>query len=182
MSYSLTYQQPNILFFRGIFPKSYDIETLFEKQILEKLQSTAQPQLEPPLEEYQPLPNVFINMATWPTSTNLCCWNCNRVPPRRPLFIPLDYVNGTFPRHGVACSFVCSAALIDALTTNEHSNWSRHKYLKILYKIITGHSIAYITRSPPRTITKKYGGATSAIDYYASIDSKEAALSEMHIS
>jgi hypothetical protein len=172
---------PNIMFFRGIFPKQYDIENIFTNQLLASIEPMRDIYN---ITQYSPIPGTFTTTETWPTSTNILCWHCHRKIPNTPLFSPTRIIKGTNSDYemmvcGAMCSFVCVTSYIDSSITNPIIKDNRHRMLKVLYYVIHGKEINYIPRAMPHTAMSKYGGSVSEVDYYKMIDEAEERLGSL---
>lgn len=166
------YDEPNILFFLGVFPEKYDIDTLFTNKIMDSLR-ISEPSETNINEEistytmYDKIPITFSTIDIWPSSTNIKCWWCNRTFKCIPKFIPISISNnGDMTTHGNFCSFFCAAIHID-IFINPNIRWERHQMLKILYKKISGMYVEYIPRAPPPFTMLQYGGGNDSGDEFA---------------
>ena len=175
--------EPNILFFRGIFPKQYDIENIFTNQLLASIEpgpdiyDTRQT-------NYDTLPRVFTTIDKWPRTSNLSCWHCHRQINGAPRFSPTRIIKGANSDFeitvcGAMCTFVCVASYIDWAVKNQIVKDNRHRMLKVLYYITHGVEINHISRIAPHTIMCQYGGTVSKADYYKMIDSAEDRLGSL---
>lgn len=165
------YDEPNILFFRGVFPEKYDIESMFTHKIMDSLRITEgiEVDLADEIRTYtmfDKIPRVFSTIDTWPKSTNIQCWWCNRVFKEMPKFIPSGIVNnGDMATYGNFCSFFCAAVHIDVFL-DPKIRWERHQMLKILHVKMTGMHVDYIPRSPVPFTMLQYGGGSDSGDVY----------------
>jgi hypothetical protein len=164
------YSTPNILFFKGVFPEKYDIDTIFTNQIMDSLRISTEGDMKEvdDLQVFDKIPSKFTTMDDWPKSTNLKCWWCHRNFKSIPVFVPINISNkGATPAteitvHGNMCHFSCASAYIDMYFSERSIKWERHEMLKILYKKMTGQLIEYIPRTPLPFRMMQYGGNDTA--------------------
>ncbi len=48
------------------------------------------------IQNYNDIPKYFSNKKSWPTTTNLLCWNCSNRVPGIPWFVPLAWIKKVF--------------------------------------------------------------------------------------
>jgi hypothetical protein len=165
------YDEPNIMFFQGVFPEKYDLDTMFTNRIMDSLRVTDVGTVDncevSTFNTYSKIPLQFTTVDAWPKSTNIKCWWCTQSFKTIPLFIP-SYIatNGDMVPEGNFCTWNCSAAHIDVFADSK-SKWERHEMLKILHKKITGIPVEYIPRSPLPFTMLQYGGGNDSGDVYA---------------
>lgn len=168
----IDYDEPNILFFLGVFPEKYDIDKLFTNKIMDSLRisegsETCMNEEINTYTMYDKIPMTFSTVDLWPSSTNIQCWWCNRTFKCVPIFIPIDISNnGNMVPHGNFCSFFCAAVHIDTFI-NPKVRWERHQMLKMLHKKITGMYVEYIPRAPVPFTMLQYGGGNDSGDEFA---------------
>jgi hypothetical protein len=160
--------EPNILFFKGVIPEDYDIETLFTNKILEQL-NINEFEEEYELRTNDKIPPLFIDMVQWPKTLQILCWWCHRRFNSVPVFIPLSIVdNGNIVPHGCFCSFQCAAAHIDIFSERK-IRWEQHSMLKMLHLRMTGSTIDYIYRAPHPFNMIQYGKQSMTGDQYSEL-------------
>lgn len=175
-------EQPNILFFKGVFLKTYDIEGMFTTRLMDEIRGEEDPMydLETEMKEYDSIPDVFTTIDDWPTSTNLECWVCRRKPPNQPRFAPTKITkNGdelVFGVSGVFCTFVCAGAYIDIHCRDKSTWWERHRMLRMLYEKFTGNELRHVVRVEPPTQMVQCGGTIPTAEYYKMLDLAESAM------
>lgn len=162
--------EPNILFFRGVLPEKYNIDTMFTNKIMESLRVTESYELKDELDILTPfdkMPLEFSSNGTWPRRLNIQCWWCNRRNESTPIFIPNSVdVNGKMATYGMFDTFFCAAAFIDVFIDHKE-RWEKHEQLKLLYKKMTGVYVKYIPRSPRPFQMIHYGYGSETPDNYA---------------
>ena len=165
------YNEPNILFFRGVFPEKYDIDAMFTNKIMDSLRISEGDDVD--LKEeittyllFDKIPMLFSNVDTWPVSTNILCWWHHNTFKNAPIFIPIHISNnGDMTPHGNFCSFFCAAAFIDTFI-DPKVRWERHQMLKILYKKMTGFYVEYIPRASVPFNMLQYGCGSDSGDTF----------------
>jgi hypothetical protein len=159
--------EPNILFFRGVIPEKYDIETLFTNKIMDELNMD---KVDTGYEEFaqDTIPPTFTDMDNWPKMCNITCWWCHRKFKDPAVFVPSSIaLTGTMTPHGCFCSFPCAASYIDTFIEIKF-RWEKHKMLLILYNKMTGKNIDFIHKAPRPYNMIQYGkNAMSSNDYTA---------------
>jgi hypothetical protein len=165
------YDEPNILFFQGVFPDKYDIDTMFTNKIMDSLRisGSVESNINDEINAYtmfDKIPAVFLTMDTWPASTNIQCWWHSGTFKCPPIFIPINISsNGDMTPYGNFCSFPCAAAHIDTFMPIKVRR-ERHRMLKILHEKMTGLCIEYIHRAPVPFTMLQYGGGTDSGDTF----------------
>jgi hypothetical protein len=159
---------PNILFFRGVMPKKYDIETLFTNKIMDQLNmSHFEEKYE--IQKGDKIPDTFIDISQWPKTLKILCWWCHRKFNDVPVFIPSSIAdNGNMVPYGCFCSFQCAAAHIDVFF-EQKMRWEQHSMLKILYSRMIGVKIDYIYRAPHPFNMIQYGKQSMSCDQYSEL-------------
>lgn len=150
------YRKPNILFLRGVTVD--DIKSAAEA-LERKWSLETGPQV-----MYQPIPDKFHSLDTWPRSTNLKCWRCDCTFATMPWFIPCDMYRGrdgllTMDTFGVFCTPNCAQAYIELVFKGDPSKFDKERYLRILVQKITGNTVHNIVPSPDKTLMEQYRGA-----------------------
>jgi hypothetical protein len=165
------YEEPNIMFFQGVFPEKYDLDTMFTNRIMDSLRvsnpACENIDVENTVEKtFSKIPLKFTTIDEWPKSTNIKCWWCTQSFKTVPLFIP-SYIatNGDMVPEGNICTFNCGAAYIDVFV-DAKCRWERHEMLKILHHKITGISVKHIPPSPLPFTMVQYGGGNDSSDTY----------------
>jgi hypothetical protein len=172
-----------LLFIKGVFKKDCVSDDIFEKKILERIDSGDQSS---PLNgecsgiytnnfiSYEKLPSIFEDINTWQKQTNLLCWNCSLSFTSIPVFIPqaiepcshqqMDrkYSIGV---HGVFCSFICAKHYVK---TRYHTLVDRTETLNkldLLYKLFYNSKMNDVTDYPLPFQMKQYGGDLSVEEF-----------------
>jgi len=161
-------EEPNILFFRGVIPEKYDIETLFTNKIMDELNMDLS---EPGYDSFvqDSIPPLFIDMEQWPKTTNVTCWWCHRKFKEFPVFVPSSIsLTGIMVPHGCFCTFHCAAAYIDIFVELKY-RWEKHKMLLVLYHKMTGKKIEYINKAPRPYNMIQYGKNLMSSNEYSSL-------------
>jgi hypothetical protein len=118
--------------------------------------------------EYNELPDVFVNIDSWPKSTNLQCVNCDLSFRGRPWFIPIKQTfkltndnvqeNALIP-YLIFCSPFCVMRYItftkDPKITNTHDAIEMLKEEALLF---LGKKVIHIPPAEPKTIMIQYIG------------------------
>ena len=160
------YRPANILYFPNVFPEKYNVEKMFQENIMEGLQVREYEEIK----IYEPLPSTFYTLEEWPNTCDYSCWWCDREVSGIPVFVPGNTVRRDdgiigFTRIGVMCSFYCAAAYIDLWYPNKGQAFELHGHLTQLYKRFYGEDVVYIPRMPPRTKMIKYSGNMTPQEY-----------------
>lgn len=174
-----------VLFLQGVFKNDCEkLEDFFHNRLL----STSEPKF------YDKIPLVFCSLDTWPTKTNLLCWNCNRVPKSRPWFEPqsIDPLNkGTIGNiippdklirtnkvsdycinvKGIFCSCNCVVRYTYNNAKNLPDRLNKLSMLLVVHEIFTGRKVIEIEPAPLATEMIQYGGTLTELEYQKKIDS-----------
>lgn len=159
------YEPPNVLFLKGCFLRDCDsVEDLFDQKLLSAdIQEPAFYEIKNI--EYDKIPNKFVSLESWPTVTNLKCWNCGNTFTSRPIFIPLVIEsNGHMDPHGNFCSWGCGGLYIN-LHYDTDDRWEKHAMLRALYKVFTKKTIHEIIPALCKTSMIQYGGKKTIKEY-----------------
>lgn len=167
------YDEPNILFFKGVFPEKYDFDTMFTNKIMESVRMDdttydyEQDEQLPMFTPFDKMPTEFTTIADWPKTVNINCWWCNRKQKCSPKFIPkkIDVGTGNMTPHGSFDTFFCAAAYIDVYI-DDRERQEKQRMLKILYKKMTGLHVIYIPRAPSPFDMIQYGYGVATPDSY----------------
>lgn len=117
------------------------------------------------------LMGAHTDVKNWPSSTNICCWNCchqfEGVPIPAPSKIDKRNSEKLAMCYGVFCSFNCAKRYI--IDKNTHDAWRASTLLSLLHKRVVGHQCP-IKMAPPRICLKMFGGNMTIDEYrYGSI-------------
>ncbi len=175
-----------ILFLQGVFKKDCKrLEEFFHERLLHD--STGEIKL------YDKIPLVFTGLDTWPKSTNLLCWNCNKSFKNRPWFEPQSIdpmskgpvgvlltgdeikkshdvgaccisVKGNF------CGPSCTMRHIITYSKNLAERLNKVSMLLIVHNIFTGISVPDIIPAPVHTEMEQFGGRWTAQEYQKKVD------------
>lgn len=174
------FKKSNILFLRGIYPNQLEtLEEEFGNRLIEEAGLDCGNYSSYGMEEitYDKIPPVFVNVETWPKTTNLHCWSCSIEFPTRPYFIPERIKNrkegGTeMLTHGVFCSANCAIRYLDTEygvsdgnLSNKLSKWDAYHGVKIVHRLFTSKTVEKIAPSLPKTMMKQYGGNLTKAQY-----------------
>ena len=112
------------------------------------------------------LMGAHTDLRQWPSSTDICCWNCchtfKGVPVPATSTLDSRKTGKLTKCHGVFCSFNCAKRFI--LDKNTHGAWEASTLLSMLHKRITGHH-APIRTAPPRICLTMFGGNMTIAEY-----------------
>lgn len=179
-----------ILFLQGVFKKDCKhVEEFFHERLLHE--SVRETKL------YDKIPLVFTGLDTWPKSTNLLCWNCNRGFKTRPWFEPqsIDPLSrGTagvlltgdeiknnhnidacrIAVRGNFCSPHCVVKHIITYSKNLAERLNKINMLLYVHTIFTGIVALTIFSAPERFDMEQYGGSMSQQEYQKKLDELSA--------
>jgi hypothetical protein len=168
--------KPNILFLKNVFPERLEtIEQEYDNRIYEEAGLLGYND-ELPI-AYDKIPAVFVDVESWPKSTNILCWCCSMEFGGRPYFIPERIKShkdgGTeMITHGVFCTANCAIRYLNTEYSDKSnsagsklSNWDAYHGVKIVHRLFTGRSVEKIDPSPPKTIMRQYGGDLTESQY-----------------
>jgi len=155
------YKQPNILFLKGIVEN--DIKTdddMFDKKFVEHIEDIKLPLVLP--HSFSEIPTKFTSWETWPKTSNLKCWSCNRNFKTTPIFIVDDFchdISGirVITPKGNFCSDNCAQHYIN-LNYHRGDRDDKTKYQLMMHKERTGENVLIIQPSPDKVIMKDYCG------------------------
>lgn len=138
-----------LLILRGIFPNDF----LSADQYAHELKEIEV--------AYTDIPKKFTSVATWLTSSNLKCWNCDLYTNSFPKFIPLNYemdISGDICEpYGNFCEWNCAAAYIS-------KEFPKDQQRDLLYTLtlfeskFSGKRKERIVPTLPKTLMKCYSG------------------------
>ena len=159
------FKTPSVLFIKGVFIKDcVPIDDLFDEQVMARAQDD-------PVEihAYTPIPTIFHSVKTWPTSTNIRCYYCDRSFDETPIFVPKTiepsnegYVMST---EGCFCTFNCAVTYIDLHYPKIHDNINKKSMLKLLYSVMHNKHVAEIPSALSKYEMICYGGRLSQQEY-----------------
>jgi len=162
-------EYPNILFLRGCFLKDcVSIEDIFDARLIQEYTASV------PDVKHDKIPEVYVNLDTWPKKTNLLCWECSCSFQSIPLFIPRSVkqpvsdadISGDMNTIGNFCSWGCAARYIN-LHFSGNDKWEKHNLLRLLYKKITGRITYNIRPAQAKTVMIQYGGSQTIQEFRA---------------
>lgn len=170
----------NVIFFKNINPKKYDMEAIFTERILSGMKHHEG--YKDPSDntkttiEFNKIPQYFRDVGTWPSCTNIRCWSCHQYFDTIPIFIPskVDCDSDGNKRYKVLgnfCSFTCAMLYLDINFRGSDLQWEYNKMLYHIYKVFNGVSIDYIPCSPPPQDMIQYGGNLTSTEYIHKIRS-----------
>jgi hypothetical protein len=155
-------------------------------------------------QDYETLPDYFVDVESWPKTTNLLCWCCDTSFRGMPWIIPIgkvmksetltdnftpetyglvDHISPkvreyyAFQRLGCFCCEFCAQKYINRSGDPKIKNkWESGKLLLEVYKIITGRHTHYIPESEDKYMMAQYCGkkGISISEYRERNDSKRA--------
>jgi hypothetical protein len=149
-------KKTNLLILRGVSLKDFlSIESIFDKKTSECLKSE-------PVIVYTELPKKFLGMDTWPTFSNLKCWECDQLPISYPKFTPLNpekdrIGNYICDIHGHFCEWNCVVSYV-IKTFPKDQQWDILQYICLFESIFSGLKKEKIMPAPPKTLMKSYCG------------------------
>ena len=110
---------------------------------------------------YTEIPARFTSVDTWPTFSNLKCWNCDRLPIDYPRFIAVNPRIGPAGDecdvHGNFDEWSCAARYILREFPQEQQ-WDALQSLCLFESKFTGKQRARILPAPPKTEMQAYCG------------------------
>jgi|SRR6476661_716256 len=184
---------PKILFIKGVFKKNCISDDIFEEKIMENIDSdntqyTETESVPNNYVNYVKLPETFVNINTWPKTTNLLCWYCNQKFNTVPVFIPgviepisgknkntalsnnmsKSYINDLIANSdtqqfsisvtGVFSSFECAYSYIQTRNFTLNEKTEMINKLKLLYKLFYNKKFKDISYYPSPYEMEQYGG------------------------
>jgi hypothetical protein len=159
------FNRPSVLFIKGVFIKDcIPIDDMFDARILER----AKDELVYP-DPFTPLPTIFYGFDTWPKTTNLRCYYCDRTFETTPFFIPKTIEPSkegyTMSTEGCFCTFNCAVHHVDLYYQKIHDNLNKKNMIKLLYRVFHGVQVSEIPPSPSKYEMICYGGELSHQEY-----------------
>lgn len=132
---------------------------------------------------YDKIPSVFVNLQTWPKSTNLHCWWCRRkiqdIPWSEPTGIEPDgKSHHCFNVKGIYCSPNCVRANIDSTNKRIEFRNNTIEMLKLFHKALTGLIPEEIVASPHFSELQEFGGSMTSDDYQKAIEESQKTINE----
>jgi hypothetical protein len=111
---------------------------------------------------YSKIPTRFEGAATWPTFTNLKCWECDQLPAAYPAFLPVnpEKKDGHYECDVVGnfCCWNCAARYAGRELTKDKL-WDSLKCICIFEAEFTGsRAREKIMPAPPKTLMRPYCG------------------------
>jgi hypothetical protein len=161
-------KKANILVLPGIKKEDFiSIDDLFENRLLQTV-GESDFSVENTTFMYDKIPLKFYNVALWPKSTNLKCWNCTRKFNTMPLFIPSrilsdDLGEEYFDVKGNFCTINCAYSY--AHIFKESDSVDVHSRLLLLYEKMFNTRIIKIPLSPNKEELIEYGGLLTGEEY-----------------
>lgn len=120
-------------------------------------------QVEPERFRWDNIPDRFVSVESWPTSTNLLCWECDLPFSGYPKFIPTDVEDAhstkTCRTIGNFCRWSCAAAHVGRVIP-EHYRPGVLLMMTYFESKFTGNRRYKIFPSPPKTTMMQYCGPT----------------------
>lgn len=175
------------LFLRGVFKKDCKrIEDFFHERLLHDSAEE--------MKMFDKIPLVFCGLDTWPKSTNLLCWTCNRAVKGRPWFEPqsidplsrgqvgvfvagkdLKKMSGLTSEYCINAkgNFCCANCVSRYIRTNSRDlaeRLNKLEMLRFVHEIFTGRSVPDIHPSPPVSEMIQYGGTLTPQEYQKRIE------------
>lgn len=110
-----------------------------------------------------PLPKTFSGVSTWPSTSNLMCWSCGRIPKDYPRFIP---TNASFDIDGKPIcdplgnfdSWHCVIRYIET-ELPKPQQWDLVKCTMIFAELFTGVKYDKILGAPSKVRMEQYCGS-----------------------
>lgn len=176
----------NILFLRNVYPEQLEtIEEEYNNRIYEEAGLTEYNYSEEIPITYDKIPPIFVDIESWPKSTNILCWYCSTEFTGRPYFIPERIKNRKcggieMVTHGVFCTANCAVRYLnteysDASSSsgNKLNNWDAYHGVKIIHRLFTNKRVERIAPSPSKTQMRQYGGDLTKTQYRELLESFE---------
>jgi hypothetical protein len=176
-----------VLFLQGVFKSDCGrIEDFFHDRLLHGNDK--------PKKIYDKLPIIFTGLGSWPTHTNLLCWNCTLPVLARPWFEPQsinpvskgnvgDYIDSSkLDKSGIIkndykinvkgcfCTHNCVMRYIMNYSKSMSERIDKKFMLLFLYEIMTGIKISNIDPAPHHTELLQYGGDKTEAEFRKKID------------
>jgi hypothetical protein len=169
--------EPNVLFFSGVFPARYDFDTLFTNQLMASLQeSEYNDRVECDVPEvFDKIPDRFTSAEVWPKTTNLKCRQCTRLFKTRPLTMIVNIENeghiitGMRTNKTAYCSGDCVTTFINNHVLDEKTRWSRHKMFTMFYRKLTGVRVDAFPMTNTPDQLEIFGGDITMDDHIKSL-------------
>jgi hypothetical protein len=165
------YDEPNILFFRGISPEKYDIDTMWTSRLLESIDeddceiSAVELANEYATQDFDKIPEYFETLDQWPKRINIRCGSCSRNFKTRPAAVVTNVHNvGTqfatkMRTPIITCSFDCSVHFINVRFKGDRREWEEmHRMLRQLYFRMTGVLAVELHEAPDMLDMVQWGG------------------------
>jgi len=160
-----------IIFIKNVFKSDCtNMDDLMEKKIMQTTDETIKMTN---VNTYEKLPLTFTSIKTWIQSTNILCWNCDRVFSGVPVFIPktIEPHNDKLIMsvYGCFCSFNCQIAYINLYCKSIHDRINKESMCKMLFKEFYGFEPKEIIPSPSKYCMIQYGGDMTSRQYHLQI-------------
>ncbi len=177
---------PKILFIKGVFKKDCSTDDIFEKKILENINSqnneiscSNESEEQKKFISYDKLPSIFENFDMWPKRTNIQCWHCTLGFETTPVFIPkviepktnrrLDYdsdkMTYSISTYGVFCSFGCANKFIETRNYTIIEKIEMTNKLRLLHKFFYNRLMNDYVSYPDPYQMQQYGGDLSPEEF-----------------
>jgi hypothetical protein len=175
-----------ILFLKGVYKSDCKkLEDIFHDRLLHDAKSETK--------QYDKIPLIFYSLDTWPKSTNLLCWGCNRSFKSRPWFEPQSigpvstgevgvFLTGEeikkiankreycISAKGNFCSANCVRRYIIMNARDLADRNNKLAMLNFLYEIFTGKTMTMIQNAIKHTEMVQYGGSLTLAEYQKKMD------------
>lgn len=169
-------EEPDVLFFSGVFPVRYDFDQIFTNQLMDSLRESEYCDNNSSMpEEFDKISDRFVSSDTWPRTTNLRCRQCTRLFKSRPLTM-ITHINNE--GHTITdmrtdrcayCSGDCVATYINNHVLDEKTRWSRHKMFSMFYRKLTGIRIDSFPMTNTPSELEIFGGDVTMDDHIKSL-------------
>lgn len=164
----ISYVKTNLLYLKGVYLKDFLSTDDIKYVVVDNPVSVVDP--------YNTIPKKFINVQSWPTTTNLKCWNCDLLFQCYPKFIPINPerapegydvfgVLGNFHEWNCAVKYVKEKMPLE-------QQWDAIKLINLIAGKFTGKMHTRIQPSPEKTEMKQYCGeeGITSKQYFEKID------------
>lgn len=168
-------KSPNILFLKGVYMRDCkDVNDIMGDRLAEMVAGNVTDESGYQTNQtYNKIPQSFTDINTWPTHTNLLCFECSCPFTWPAVFIP-EAINPCGVHRGVYkpikpignfCSFICANMHIDKIYSKQ-DRWEKRELLKLLHTIMSGGKVILdIDKGVKYTEMEQYGGTMTVADF-----------------
>lgn len=114
---------------------------------------------------YETIPDKFMGLDTWITSTDILCYHCCLSHEHPPIFVTRYFKTTNvgvviYIEKRLFCSFPCAMKYIEETYTG-NVLYEKTEHLRYTYQVFTDSEIDYISRAPNREEIDIFGGSNS---------------------